>query len=109
MMPASLGAFIEGRPPCSGRSTASSIAGGACRSRRICGFLQLYCVAALDPTRRLSLRHKRETAHLEAWLAHATDILPRTMLSPSRSCDAGGWSRAILDTHVAGLGQVSIT
>ena len=42
--------------------------GRVVKTSTICGFLQLYFVAALKPTRRRSLRFQNEQAFLEAWL-----------------------------------------
>ncbi|HEY5207708.1 MAG TPA: indolepyruvate oxidoreductase subunit beta family protein, partial [Roseiarcus sp.] len=77
MMPASLGAFIEAKPSLFRALDRIVNRGRRVPVGRIFGFLQLYGVAALRRTRRSSLRHKRETAHLEAWLAQAVDILPK--------------------------------
>jgi indolepyruvate ferredoxin oxidoreductase beta subunit len=77
MLPAPLGAFIEARPFLFRTLDRLVNRGRRVPVARIGGFLQLYCVAALRPTRRSSLRHKRETEHREAWLAQAADILPK--------------------------------
>jgi indolepyruvate ferredoxin oxidoreductase beta subunit len=77
MLPAPLGAFIEARPLLFRALDRLVNRGRRIQVGRIGGFLQLYCVAALKPTRRSSLRHKRETEHREAWLARAADVVPR--------------------------------
>src|SRR4029077_15389405 len=72
-----LGAFIEARPFLFRTLDRIVNRGRRVAVGRILGFLQLYGVAAWRPTRRSSLRHKRETAHFEAWLAQASEILPK--------------------------------
>ena len=42
------------------------------RSGTIRWFLTLYALSALKPIRRSTLRHQREKAHLERWLALAS-------------------------------------
>jgi indolepyruvate ferredoxin oxidoreductase, beta subunit len=77
MLPASLGAFIEARPFLLRALDRLVNRGRRVQIGRIGGFLQLYGVAALKPTRRLSLRHKREIGHRETWLARAAEVLPK--------------------------------
>ena len=77
MLPAPLGAFIEARPLLFRALDRLVNRGRRLQVGRIGDFLQLYGVAALKPTRRSSLRHRRETGHREAWLARATEVLPK--------------------------------
>jgi hypothetical protein len=72
---------------------------------RIFGFLQLYGVAALRPMRRASLRHKRETAHLEAWLARAADILPKNYDLGVEILRCRRLVKGYSDTHARGLSK----
>ena len=67
-MPAPLGRFIESNPAIFGWAFRK---GRRVRSGTIHWFLMLYVLAAFKPIRRTTLRHKRETAHLEKWLAVA--------------------------------------
>ena len=59
MMPARLGAFIEGRPALFRMLDRIVNRGRRVPVGQIGGFLQLCCVAALRPMRRSSLRHNR--------------------------------------------------
>ncbi len=67
-MPAPLGRFLEAHPTWFGWAFRK---GRRVRSGTIHWFLMLYVLSALKPIRRTSLRHKREMAHLEKWLALA--------------------------------------
>lgn len=76
-LPAWLGAAIERRP-----WLARTIDRTFCRGRRIrtdtiLGYVQLHLVASRRPRRRATLRHGREAAHVDAWLARVTRTLPR--------------------------------
>jgi indolepyruvate ferredoxin oxidoreductase beta subunit len=68
-MPAPLGRFMEAHPGLFGWAFRK---GRRVRSGTIRWFLVLYMLAALKPIRRSTLRHQREMAHLEEWLALAT-------------------------------------
>ena len=72
---------------------------------RILGFLQLYGVAALRPTRRSSLRHKRETEHLEAWLAQASAVLPKNYDLAVEILRCRRLVKGYSDTHVRGMSK----
>jgi indolepyruvate ferredoxin oxidoreductase beta subunit len=73
-LPAPVGRFLESHPALFGWMFRS---GRRVRSGTIHWFLMLYVLAALKPIRRSTLRHKREMAHLQPWLAlaaaHAAD------------------------------------
>jgi indolepyruvate ferredoxin oxidoreductase beta subunit len=69
-MPAPLGRLIETHPTLFGWPFRK---GRRVRSGTIRWFLVLYLLAAFKPIRRTTLRHKRETAHLEKWLSVATE------------------------------------
>jgi indolepyruvate ferredoxin oxidoreductase beta subunit len=67
-LPAPLGRFLERRPAWFGWLFRR---GRRVRSGTIGWFLVLYALSALKPVRRSTLRHRREMAHLENWLALA--------------------------------------
>jgi indolepyruvate ferredoxin oxidoreductase, beta subunit len=67
-LPAPLGRFLEAHPAWFGWLFRK---GRRVRSGTIGWFLVLYALSALKPLRRATLRHRRETAHLEKWLALA--------------------------------------
>ena len=73
------------------------------RSRAIC---MLAFVASLGATRRGSLRHERETAHLEAWLADgAAGACRATTISASRCSRCRRLVKGYSDTHARGLSK----
>ena len=67
-MPAPLGRFLEANPTLFGWAFRK---GRRVRSGTLHWFLMLYVLSALKPIRRTTLRHKREMAHLDKWLALA--------------------------------------
>jgi indolepyruvate ferredoxin oxidoreductase, beta subunit len=69
-MPAPLGRFLEANPALFGWMFRK---GRRVRSGTIHWFLMLYVLAAFRPIRRTTLRHRREMAHLNAWLALAAE------------------------------------
>jgi indolepyruvate ferredoxin oxidoreductase, beta subunit len=105
MAPAPLGAFIEARPRLFRMLDRIVNRGRRVPVGRIGGFLQLYCVAALRPTRRRSLRHKRETEHLEAWLAQSAAVLPENYDLAVEALRARRLVKGYSDTHVRGLSK----
>jgi indolepyruvate ferredoxin oxidoreductase beta subunit len=68
-LPAPLGRFLEAHPAWFGWLFRK---GRRVRSGTIGWFLVLYALSALKPLRRTTLRHQREAAHLDRWLALAT-------------------------------------
>jgi indolepyruvate ferredoxin oxidoreductase, beta subunit len=105
MMPASLGAFIEGKPALFRMLDRIVNRGRRVPVGRIGGFLQLYAVAALRPMRRSSLRHKRETTHLEAWLAQASEVLARNYDLAVEVLRCRRLVKGYSDTHARGLSK----
>ena len=105
MVPAPLGAFIEARPRLFRMLDRIVNRGRRVPVGRISGFLQLYCVAALRPTRRPSLRHKRETEHLAAWLAQAAAVLPENYDLAVEALRSRRLVKGYSDTHVRGLSK----
>lgn len=67
-LPAPLGRFLEAHPAWFGWMFRN---GRRVRSGTIGWFLVLFALSALKPLRRTTLRHRRETAHLDKWLALA--------------------------------------
>ena len=70
-LPVRLGKWVEGRPRLVRRLDWVVNRGRRVRTGTVVWFLSLYLVAALKPMRRRLLRHEREIAHVEAWLALA--------------------------------------
>ena len=67
-LPAMLGRFVEAHPAAFAWLFRSP---RRVRSGTIAWFVMLYALSALKPIRRTTLRHRREMAHVEAWLALA--------------------------------------
>ena len=65
-LPAPLGRFLEAHPGAFGWAFRS---GRRVRTGTVSWFLMLYALSALKPLRRTTLRHRREMAHLDGWLA----------------------------------------
>src|ERR1700733_2260754 len=106
MMPASIGAFIEAKPFLFQALDRIVNRGRRVPVGRIFCFLQLYGVAALRPTRRASLRHKRETEHLEAWLAQAAETLLQNYDLAVEILRCRRVVKGYSDTHARGLSKV---
>ncbi|MEM8916604.1 MAG: indolepyruvate oxidoreductase subunit beta family protein [Pseudomonadota bacterium] len=71
LLPTRLGQWIEARPGWM-RSIDRIFGGGRrLRSDRFVSFVVLYVLGGLRGWRRHTLRHARESAHLDAWLARA--------------------------------------
>ena len=73
-LPARLGHWIEARPALFRQLDRLVNHGRRVRTGTVLWFLSLYLVSGLKRFRRGLLRHERETAHLEGWLAMATRI-----------------------------------
>jgi indolepyruvate ferredoxin oxidoreductase, beta subunit len=68
-LPAGLGLTIERSPALSSLLRRLFERGRRIRTSTLAGFLPLYAVAGMKRWRRGLLRHRREQAHLDAWLA----------------------------------------
>jgi indolepyruvate ferredoxin oxidoreductase beta subunit len=75
-LPRRIGRWIEDRPALFKRLDKLINKGRRVKTGTIFWFISLYLVAGLRRMRRGTLRHQRETEHLEAWLAAATMHLP---------------------------------
>ncbi len=105
VLPARLGGFIESRPALYGALDRFVNRGRRIDVRRLGGFLQLYLVSALRPRRRGNLRHGREAAHREAWLARATDVLPNNYDLAVEILRCRRLVKGYSDTHSRGLSK----
>ncbi|WP_029031150.1 indolepyruvate oxidoreductase subunit beta family protein [Salinarimonas rosea] len=76
-MPARLGRWLEARPGLVRRLDRVVSRGRRVRTGTIRWYLTLYAVAGLKRMRLKTLRHSRETAHIDAWLGRALEVLPR--------------------------------
>jgi indolepyruvate ferredoxin oxidoreductase, beta subunit len=101
-MPAPLGRFLESNPSLFGWMFRK---GRRVRSGTIHWFLMLYALAALKPIRRTTLRHKREMAHLEKWLALATAHAAENYDLAVEIINARRLVKGYSDTHARGVSK----
>lgn len=101
-LPIGLGRWIEERPRLMAWLDRRVNKGRRIRSDRLWGFLQLYLIAGRRPHRRKTLRHERETQHIDQWLGlvHATIKTDPTLAAEILICRRliKGYS----DTHARG-------
>ncbi len=98
-MPGPLGRFIEAHPALFGWAFRS---GRRVRSGTIHWFLMLYVLGALKPIRRTTLRHRREMAHVEKWLAVATGTAAQNYDVAVEVLNARRRVKGYSDTHARG-------
>ena len=98
-LPASLGRFMEAHPRLFGSMFRS---GRRVRSGTVRWFVLLYVLSALKPIRRTTLRHQREMAHLEKWLAVATVQAPKNYDLAVEVIAARRLIKGYSDTHARG-------
>jgi indolepyruvate ferredoxin oxidoreductase beta subunit len=98
-IPAPLGRFLEAHPGLFGWMFRK---GRRVRSGTIRWFLMLYVLAALKPIRRTTLRHQREKAHLEKWLALASAQAPVNYDLAVEVLAAQRLIKGYSDTHARG-------
>lgn len=101
-MPARMGRWLEARPALVGRLDRIVGRGRRVRTGTIRWYLALYLVAGLKRIRSTTLRHERETAHIDAWLVKALEVLPRNY---SLAVEIVGCRRLVKgysDTHARG-------
>jgi indolepyruvate ferredoxin oxidoreductase beta subunit len=75
-MPVRLGHYIERKPGLYKFMDRFVNKGRRVRTGTIGWFIALYVLSSLKPLRRGMLRHQREMAHIEQWLATASAMLP---------------------------------
>jgi indolepyruvate ferredoxin oxidoreductase, beta subunit len=105
LLPEPLGRFFESRPSLFRMIDRVVNRGRRVEVRRLGGFLQLYAVASLRGIRLASLRHKREVAHLETWLAVAGETLPQNYQLAVEILRCRRLVKGYSDTHVRGLSK----
>jgi indolepyruvate ferredoxin oxidoreductase beta subunit len=98
-LPAPLGRFVEAHPALFGWMFRK---GRRVRTGTIRWFLALYFLSALKPFRRTTLRHRRETAHLEKWLALAAAQAPANYDLAVEIIAARRLIKGYSDTHARG-------
>jgi indolepyruvate ferredoxin oxidoreductase beta subunit len=98
-LPAPLGRFLEAHP---GPFDWAFRKGRRVQSGTIRWFLMLYMLSALKPIRRTTLRHSREMAHLDQWLALAAATVPKNYDVAVEIIAARRLVKGYSDTHARG-------
>jgi indolepyruvate ferredoxin oxidoreductase beta subunit len=101
-MPAPLGRLMEAHPRLFGWMFRKP---RRVRSGTIRWFLVLYLTAACRPIRRTTLRHRREIAHLDRWLALATENVAKNYDLAVEIVGARRLVKGYSDTHARGLSK----
>ncbi|VVE16748.1 indolepyruvate oxidoreductase [Pandoraea cepalis] len=73
------------------------------RTSSLRGFLQLYAVASMRSLRRRALRHRREMAAWQAWLANVVDIAPADYALAVEVAKCQRLVKGYGDTHARGM------
>jgi indolepyruvate ferredoxin oxidoreductase beta subunit len=104
-LPKTWGEWIENRPGVFKRLDGLVNRGRRIRTDTVTGYLTLAFVASLGRRRRNSLRHARETAHREAWLAGALAALERRYELGVEVLACRRLVKGYSDTHARGLSK----
>lgn len=104
-LPKSIGALIEERPGLFGWLDRRINRGRRVRTGTLFWFLGLYIVSALRHVRRGSLRHHREVAHRDAWLAQARRLLTVDYDLAVEVLACRRLVKGYSDTHARGLSK----
>ena len=98
-MPAPLGRFMEAHPRLFGWMFRKP---RRVRSGTVRWFLALYVISAFRPIRRTTLRHGREMAHVDRWLALAADYVAKNYDLAVEIIGARRLIKGYSDTHARG-------
>jgi indolepyruvate ferredoxin oxidoreductase, beta subunit len=101
-LPARLGAWIEAHPRLFAALQRVVNRGRQVRTGTVGWFIALYLVAGMRRFRRRSLRHQREVAHREAWLAQAHDAARSNPALGAEILAARQLVKGYSDTHAGG-------
>jgi len=104
-LPRRLGEWIENRPPVFKTIDRLVNRGRRVRTNTVTGYLALTFVASLGRRRRASLRHARELAHREAWLAIAAKALESRYELGVETLACRRLVKGYADTHARGLSK----
>jgi indolepyruvate ferredoxin oxidoreductase beta subunit len=104
-LPKAWGLWIEARPKLFAALDRLVNRGRRVRTGTIVWFATLYVIAGLKSRRRATLRHDREIAHRDAWLAKALEILPTNYDLATQVLVARRLVKGYSDTHARGLSK----
>ncbi len=107
LLPAGPGAWIEARPRLAAWIDRRLNKGRRIRTHRLRGFILLYAIAGLRRTRRYSLRHRIEQAHLQNWLTLCLQTIPRNYDCAVELLQCRRLIKGYSDTHARGLSKFS--
>lgn len=105
MLPARLGRWIEARPRVFGALDRLVNRGRRVRSDSVLWFTVLSILAGMRRWRRRLLRHAREQAHLEDWLARVHAMAARNYDLAVAMVEARRLVKGYSDTHARGLSK----
>ncbi len=105
LLPARLGRAVTARPRLMRALDRVVDRGRRLRSDGAFGFTALWLIAGLRPWRRAMLRHRAETAHLEAWLARALKARARDDALGVEVLVCRRLIKGYSDTHARGLSK----
>ena len=106
-LPAGLGLWIESSPRVLAFLRRLVDRGRRVRTGTIGWFLTLYILSGLQRFRRGTLRHRREQAHIEAWLDRARSAARRDIALAVELLEARRLVKGYSDTHEAGESKFS--
>ena len=106
-LPAGLGLWIEASPRLMAALRRVVDRGRRVNTGTVGWFLPLYILAGARRFRRGTLRHKRETAHLQAWLDQALAAARRDAALGVELLEARRLIKGYSDTHDRGEGRFS--
>jgi indolepyruvate ferredoxin oxidoreductase beta subunit len=104
-LPAWLGLWIEGQPRLVAALRRLTDRGRRVRTGTVGWFVLLYVLAGWRRFRRGTLRHRREQAHLEAWLDQARTVARGDIALGVELLEARRLVKGYSDTHDAGEGR----
>ena len=105
MLPPRIGKWIEARPALFQRLDRLINRGRRVRTGTVLWFLPLYALSAMKPLRRRLLRHEREVAHLEQWLAVAASTAERDYDLAVEVLACRRLVKGYSDTHARGMSK----
>jgi indolepyruvate ferredoxin oxidoreductase beta subunit len=105
MLPPRLGKWLETRPALFRRLDKIVNRGRRVRTGTVSWFIPLYLISSLKALRRRLLRHQREMAHLERWLALATSTAEQDYDLAVEVIACRRLVKGYSDTHVRGTSK----
>lgn len=107
LLPVSLGRAIEKRPKLSAWIDRRLNKGRRVRTHRLSGFVLLYFLGSLRRTRRRSLRHATEQAHLNEWQSACLELARTNAPASIELLKCRRLIKGYSDTHARGLSKFS--